>query len=301
VTRFQFSFNLGARVINSKYLFCWKIINSMEYSSKMKDMVNIVPVIAATIAIFSVAIILTTVEHGGISSSSGIGSILGMANAQSGPMNSTLFVSGSASNQTKPDRVTVSLGVETTNATAEEALASNSDLMNKVLNALKAAGVQENETSTSTFSITPNYNFSADTNEGRLIGFTVSNSIQIQSGNIENVSKWIDTAVTSGANNVNSIYFSLSDSKMNEIKNSLLKDAIDNAKAKADIAASAAGLKVIGVKSINVEDSGNLPPPIPVPFAKSFATAEAAPSPPTPIVAGEQEVSVSVSMIYLIG
>jgi hypothetical protein len=39
---------------------------------------------------------------------------------------------------------------------------------------------------------------------------------------------------------------------------------------------------------------------MPVPFAKSFATAEAA-SPPTPIVAGEQEVSVSVSMIYLIG
>jgi uncharacterized protein YggE len=168
------------------------------------------------------------------------------------------------------------------------------------LNALKAAGVQENETSTSTFSITPNYNYSADTNEGRLIGFTVTNSIQIQSGNIKNVSKWIDTAVTSGANNVNSIYFSLSDSKMNEIKNSLLKDAIDNAKAKADIAAGAAGLKVIGVKSINVEDSGSPPPPMPVPFAKSFATAEAAP-PPTPIVAGEQEVSVSVSMIYLIG
>jgi uncharacterized protein YggE len=301
VTRFQFSFNFGARIINSKYLFCWKIINSMEYSSKIKNKTNIIPVIAATIAIFSVALVLTTVVHSGISSSSGGGgSIIGIANAQSSPMNSTLFVSGSASNQTKPDRVTVSLGVETTNETAEEALASNSDLMNKVLNALKAAGVQENETSTSTFSITPNYNFSADTNEGRLIGFTVTNSIQIQSGNIENVSKWIDTAVTSGANNVNSISFSLSDSKMNDIRNSLLKDAIDNAKAKADIAAGAAGLKVIGVKSINVEDSGSLPPPMPVPFAKSFATAEAA-SPPTPIVAGEQEVSVSVSMIYLIG
>jgi uncharacterized protein len=298
VTRFQFSFNFGARVINSKYLFCWKIINSMEYSSKMKDMVNIVPVIAATIAIFSVAIILTTVEHGGISSSSGIGSILGMANAQSGPMNSTLFVSGSASNQTKPDRVTVSLGVETTNATAEEALASNSDLMNKVLNALKAAGVQENETSTSTFSITPNYNFSADTNEGRLIGFTVSNSIQIQSGNIENVSKWIDTAVTSGANNVNSIYFSLSDSKMNEIKNSLLKDAIDNAKAKADIAASAAGLKVIGVKSINVGQPAIAPPPIPLYRAEALDGASA---PSTPIISGQQEVSANVDINYFLG
>ena len=271
----------------------------MEYLSKMKNKSNIVPVVAATtIAIFSIAI-LTTIEYN-FATTTGGGIIINIANAQTDPMNSTLFVSGSASNQTKPDKVTVSLGVETTNSTAQEALASNSDLMNKVLNALKAAGVQENETSTSTFSITPNYNYSADTNEGRLIGFTVSNSIQIQSGNIENVSRWIDTAVTSGANNVNSIYFSLSESKMNEIKNSLLKDAIDNAKAKADIAASAAGLKVIGVKSISVEDSIN-PPPIPGPFLKSFATAEAAPAPPTPILTGEQEISANVSVIYLIG
>ncbi len=270
-------------------------MNSMEYFSKMKNKANIVSVVAvATIAIFSIAI-LTAIEH----SFTGSSSIMKIANAQTDPMNNTLFVSGSASNQTKPDKVTVSLGVETTNSTAQVALASNSDLMNKVLNALKAAGVQENETSTSTFSITPNYNYSADTNEGRLIGFTVSNSIQIQSGNIENVSKWIDTAVTSGANNVNSIYFSLSEGKMNEIKNSLLKDAIDNAKAKADIAASAAGLKVIGVKSISVEDSIN-PPPIPGPYLKSFATAEAAPAPPTPILTGEQEVSANVSIIYLI-
>ena len=274
-------------------------MNSMEYFGKSKNKTNIVPVLAATIAIISVAMILTTVEYS-FSGTLTSGSIIGIANAQTDPMNSTLFVSGSASNQTKPDKVTVSLGVETTNSTAQVALASNSDLMNKVLNALKAAGVQENETSTSTFSITPNYNFSADTNEGRLIGFTVSNSIQIQSGNIENVSKWIDTAVTSGANNVNSIYFSLSESKMNEIKNSLLKDAIDNAKARADIAASAAGLKVIGVKSISVEDSIN-PPPVPGPYFKSFATAEAAPAPPTPILTGEQEVSANVSVIYLIG
>jgi uncharacterized protein YggE len=268
----------------------------MEYFGIMKNKTNIVPVLAATIAIFSVAMILTTVEYS-FSGTVTSGSIIGIANAQTDPMNNTLFVSGSASNHTKPDRVTVSLGVETTNSTAQVALASNSDLMNKVLNALKAAGVQENETSTSTFSITPNYNYSADTNEGRLIGFTVSNSIQIQSGNIENVSKWIDTAVTSGANNVNSIYFSLSESKMNEIKNSLLKDAINNAKAKAEVAASAAGLKIIGVKSINVGQ-----PAIPSPIPLFGATAlDGVTSPSTPIISGQQEVSANVDVNYVLG
>ena len=57
--------------------------------------------------------------------------------------NNTLFVSGSASNQTKPDKVTVSLGVETTNSTAQAALTSNSNLMNKVLESLKAEGFKK--------------------------------------------------------------------------------------------------------------------------------------------------------------
>jgi uncharacterized protein len=241
---------------------------------------------AAAIAILAVAV-NTGIEH-----------IFTNVSAQTDMTNNTLFVTGSATNQTKPDKVTVSLGVETTNSTAQAALTANSDLMNKVLDALKAAGIQENETSTSIFSITPNYNYSSNTNQGRLIGFTASNSIQIESSNIESVSKWIDVAVSAGANNVNNIYFSLSDKKLDDIKNSLLKDAIDNAKTKADIAASAAGLKVIGVKSITVGEASS-PPPVPLYRAQAFADG-AAPS-PTPILTGQQEVSASVNIIYLIG
>jgi uncharacterized protein YggE len=211
--------------------------------------------------------------------------------------NNTLFVSGSASNQTKPDKVTVSLGVETTNNTAQAALTSNSNLMNKVLESLKAAGVRENETSTSTFSITPNYNYSSNNNQGRLIGFTVSNSIQIESSSIESVSKWIDAAVSAGVNNVNNIYFSLSNQKSEEMKNSLLKNAIDSARIKADIASSAAGLKVIGVKSIIVGEAGSSPP-VPVYSAKALDGAAAS---STSIISGQQEISASVSIVYLIG
>src|SRR5919109_4255622 len=70
--------------------------------------------------------------------------------------NSTLSVSGTATTKIKPDTATVSFGVETANATASSALMTNSEVMNKVLDVLKAAGAQENETSTSSFIITPN-------------------------------------------------------------------------------------------------------------------------------------------------
>jgi uncharacterized protein len=130
-------------------------------------------------------------------------------NAQTDVTNNTLFVSGSATTQAISDEVTASMGVETTNTSAQSALSSNSNFMNKILEALKAAGGQENETSTAIFSITPYYNYSSNTNQRRLIGFAVSNSLQIKSSNIENILKWIDVAVLAGADNVSNIYFSV--------------------------------------------------------------------------------------------
>jgi uncharacterized protein len=47
--------------------------------------------------------------------------------------NSTLFAVGNAQTMVKPDKVTLSLSVETTNTTANAALVANSEAMNKVL------------------------------------------------------------------------------------------------------------------------------------------------------------------------
>ena len=212
-------------------------------------------------------------------------------------LNNTLFVSGSATANTKTDKVTVSLGVETADKTAEKALLSNSNLMNTVIDALKASGLQQNETSTSSFSIKPNYNYSKYGDGGNLMGFTVSNLIHIESSNIDSVSQWIDTAVQAGANIVNDIYFSVSEEKLQKIKNVLLKEAVANAKTKADIVAGAAGINVGGIKSIMVEEIGF--PPVPGPlYSKSVSSDEVS---STPILAGEQEVSTTVSIVYMMG
>ncbi len=213
--------------------------------------------------------------------------------------NKTLFVTGSATAQTKPDKVTVSLGVETTNAKAKTALATNSELMNKIINALKIAGVSENETSTSSFTITPNRDYTIDKDQGKLVGFTVSNSIQIDSYNVNDSSEWIDISVASGANNVNNIYFSVSDKKLEGIKNELLKEAIGNAREKADIAASALGLEITGIKTVNIDQA--------TPFFAGPLQYAAESSkiggglPATPIIAGEQEISMTVSIIFFLG
>src|ERR687891_2660149 len=223
--------------------------------------------------------------------------------------NSTIYVMGSAQTMVKPDKVTLSLSVETTNTTANAALNANSEAMNKALNALKVAGVPENETSTSFFNISPNYNLT-NQQEGQdqyfpppienrdIISYTVTNSITVDSYNLLNVSQWIDTAVQAGVNDISSIYFSLSDEKSEAIKNDLLKQAVADAKSKADIAAAALGLNVIGVKSINIESTGGIPPSPPQPLFTRESVEAAAPTggPPTPIIVGEQEVISSVGI-----
>jgi uncharacterized protein YggE len=216
--------------------------------------------------------------------------------------NNTLAVTGTATTMVKPDKVAVSLGLQTTNKTANATLAANSKIMNKVIDALKAAGVKDNETSTSSFNIFPNYNYSQSANISArtIIGFTVSNSIQIQSTSINNTSKWIDTAIAAGANTVDRIDFILSDKKLEETKTNLVKQAMQDARAKADIVASAAGMKVAGIRSINLNEFAIQPPfpPPPIPLAKqSLAAAEAR---PTPIISGQQEVTTNVGIIFII-
>src|SRR5215212_3972349 len=223
--------------------------------------------------------------------------------------NSTIYVMGSAQTMVKPDKVALSLSVETTNTTANEALNANSEAMNNTLEALKADGVKENETSTSFFNISPNYNITQEDKDSQpidtrdIISYTVTNSITVNSFNLLNVSQWIDTAVQAGVNDISGISLSLSDEKYELVKNDLLKQAVANAKNKADIATSALGMKVTGVKSIIIEGLDIIPPMPPQPFFARETAGAAAPDagPPTPIIAGEQEVTSDVNIAFLIG
>ncbi|HYT40957.1 MAG TPA: SIMPL domain-containing protein, partial [Methylomirabilota bacterium] len=113
-----------------------------------------------------------------------------------------------------------------------------------------------------------------------------------------NVSEWLDTAISAGTNTVNSIDFTQSDKKLAEIKNGLIKLAIDDAKAKANFAASALGLKVLGVRSITVNEFASTPQPMPFGLQKLSVPA---PAGGTPIISGQQQVSESVDITFLAG
>ena len=217
-------------------------------------------------------------------------------------VNSTVHATGSAITRLAPDKVHISIGVESTHKTANDALALNSGLMNNIISGLRNDGLKPNETRTSFFNIFPLYNYTESGTRLNVSGFTVSNTVQIESSNLDNVSQWIDTAVTSGANSINSIDFSVTEKRLEDTRSKLITDAISNAKQKAEAAASAVQLSVTGVKSIIVDGATTIPPLPPQPFAKDFVAAQGGTvSTSTPIIAGEQEVTVSVSCIFSMG
>ncbi len=217
--------------------------------------------------------------------------------------NHTLSVTGTYSSNVSPDQITLSLSVENTALKANIARNLNAETMTKVMNALvNQTGLSKDQITTTDFNISPNYDYRTNTggSEHKILSYTASNTIQIKTTKFKenDISRWIDIAIANGANKVNSINFDISPLKQSIEKQDLVKKAYTNAKNLADSLSSEAGVKITGIKSFNIIQSNNNPTPIPY-GRESFAMA-ATPKAPTPISVGQQELSISVDVVFLI-
>lgn len=216
----------------------------------------------------------------------------------------TVSTSGTATVKVDPDKVSVTVGVETRGETAEEAASANAELMDKVIAALKALGIAEDQMSTSWYSVYPVYEWKSPpcieiypqppecAPKNEITGYAASNSVTVVMDADEDAGKVIDEAVAAGATTVNGAYFFVSAEKQEEVRSSLIKEAIDNARSRADKAAEAVDMQVTGIKSINLNDVH-----FPVLY-RDFAVAEGA---ATPVLPGQQEVSLTVQVDFLMG
>jgi len=227
------------------------------------------------------------------------------ANAEVTPFPSrekVISVTGTATASVDPDLLVVQFGVETQKLTAKEALESNSAILANVVESLKTVGIPEDELSTSRFNIMPIYDSYRDEKTGRytqeLLGYRVSNVIMVETVNLDLAADIIDTAVSVGANRVDSVYFTLSPEKNLQIKDDLIEKAVLNAKTKAENALAPLNHKIIGVKAISLSEFG-MPSPM---YDGSFAMAESAVfKSSTPVFSSDQEVSTTANVIFLIG
>lgn len=215
-----------------------------------------------------------------------------------------LFVTGSATKKISPDKVSVILGVQTQEKTAQEAARKNADIMNAVINGLKDIGISTSQISTSYYNIYPVYEYRPVIDQRDippypqnqvLIGYRVTNTISVTASADANVGNIIDTAINAGANEVQGVSYFVSEEVQKQMNSEMIGDAVLNAKMKAERALAPLNMKIVGVKSLNLNDVF-----YPVYRFDKFAVAEGA-APPTPILPSEQQVSASVSVTFIIG
>lgn len=221
-------------------------------------------------------------------------------------VHATVSTSGTATTSVKPDKFSVTVGVETEGPTAEEAASSNADLVAAVIAALKGLGIAEEAISTSSYNVYPVHSWSEPVNAcrvmegypippecyvtGEVVSYKAANMVTITldaNGDV-NAGEVIDAAIEAGATNVSGVYFFVSAERQEEIRDSLIGGAIANARHRAEVAAEAVGLSISGIKSINLNDVY-----FPV-FSRGFDTAEGV----TPFLPSRQQVSMTVSIVF---
>lgn len=215
----------------------------------------------------------------------------------------TLSVTGTATTSIDPDLLNVQFGVEVQKETAKEAFDANSQQMNAIVDAIKAVGITEDEISTAQLTIYPVYESYQEKETGiykqKLVGYSVSNIIRVETKKLGLASDIIDSAVQAGANRVDSVYFTLSPQKQMQVSDDLLADAIKNAKSKAEKALAPLDYQIIGIKHVSLSDFGYPPPPMP--YYKMAYDGAMAESARAPVFSSDQDVSASASVVFIIG
>ncbi|HGJ66466.1 TPA: DUF541 domain-containing protein [bacterium] len=198
-----------------------------------------------------------------------------------------MSVSGSATVTKSPDIATSQIGVQTIAKELDPAINENNRKAEAIINALKALGIAEKDIKTISFNIYPQRDYTKDPNA--IIGYQVDNMLSVTFRDLTKVGRGLQDAVKAGANNIYGINFTLDNPE--EAQNEARILAIQNARKKAESIASAAGIKLGKIVSIN-ESYGSIP--IYRDYNKSAAEGS------VPVQSGELGVTVQVTLIYLI-
>jgi len=205
----------------------------------------------------------------------------------------TIVVSGTGRVAVQPDVADLRLGVTVAKPTVEAARGEAAATMDAILRAVDGAGVARADVRTAMLSVQPRYDY-RDGRAAVLTGYEIANVVEVSVRDLSALGDVIDATLTAGATSMDALSFRLADPRPAERE--ARRQAMAEARSRADVLAEAAGVTVQGVSDI-VEGQPVRPPG---PVAKAERMAPAA-DPGTPVEAGTLEVAVTVSVTYRAG
>jgi uncharacterized protein len=197
-----------------------------------------------------------------------------------------ITVTGVGTITSVPDEAAFTIGAQTQGSTAREALNANSEQMRRVIDAVKAVGVDKSDIKTQDVSVSANY-----VDEGRIDSYSARNSVLVTIRNLSKAGSILDAASNAGANEVYGPTLSRSDEE--KLQEKALSSAVDDARAKAEVLADAAGVQLGRVTAITEGFAGG-----PQPY---YAAERALAKDAAPIEPGTQDSQATVTVTFAIG
>lgn len=231
--------------------------------------------------------VLTTL--GGCVGALNAGSSANQLGTLDGSGGTSIQVSATGTVEAEPDQAILRVAVETTGddaATARDRLNEN---VSRMRDALREAGVEDDQIRTVFFDIQQDRR---DTREGsEPTGYRAIEAFEITLTNVSDVGRLIDVAVENGANRVDGVQFTLADETERQLRAQALTQAVDRARDEAGVLANASGLQLGDVVRLSTTEGGVTP------FRAEMTTVEAA-QPSTKIEPGPVTVTASVNAVY---
>ena len=195
-----------------------------------------------------------------------------------------ITVTGSATAKAVPDEASFTFGVETTGASAADAISANAEKMRGVVAALRRLGIDRSDIRTTNVSVYPRSDAS-----GRIPGYSAGDSVTVKVRPVARAGRAIDAVTAAGANEVSGPSFEPSD--RDALYRSALANALAAARAKASALANAAGVSLGRVTRI--DESQIAPGPVPIYVAAARAES-------TPIEPGTEEVRATITVTFAV-
>ncbi len=241
-----------------------------------------------------------------INSIAGTGMVINLANITGSQAPNHIDVYGDAKRSVQPDVMVISFSVSTLNGTAKASQAENAARMSGVKDALISSGIKDGDIETISYNIYPEYvsewvcpddgTFCDDkirSYNQTLSGYRTVHSVSARIYNMSSGGAITDLIISSGADTVDSIQFSLKDSTRDSVELALIQDASGAAKAKAQKIAS--GLGATLGKPLSASSGYYYYPTYQSNYRDAIGVSSAQ---ATPISPGQVDVYASVSVSY---
>ncbi len=205
-----------------------------------------------------------------------------------------ISVSGSHSITAVNDQATIRGSVITHNIKAKDAVQDNANTIQKIRDTLKQAKFDPKKLLSHNYQLTSNYDYVDNKQVFR--EYQVTHDISVSTDDINQIGKIADLLTASGVNQISNIEFT--SSKATEAYNSALKNAVLDAKHKAELAISGINSLSVG-KALSIHINPTTIQPQPVMYQAMVArTMVSKDSAPTHFQTEGQNITVDVQTTW---